>query len=118
MHQAIPETPCEIKLSMINTDVVYLVVTNAPPGYPVIWNTPSGTVYNDSVLITTPGVYEATIQSPTATCATTSCVEVQFWYLGSGGGSGTTSTENTFEIHFVNPAHDGENRFRRPDWRR
>lgn len=100
---AIPVGGCESKVSLFDS-TAFLFVTNAPPGYEVIWLTPTGsTIVNDSVPANEAGVYYASILDSVTLCQTSSCIEINFIIAGVCSGHGV---DDIYEIHFTDSLPD------------
>ena len=80
LEYAIPEYCCYHKLLSLDSIPTYLYCTNVPPGYPVFWYTPSGYIYNDSVLVNGSGCYSCYITVPGGYCRSSECIEVKTFF--------------------------------------
>ncbi len=77
LEDAIPEYCCYHKLLSLDSIPTYLYCTNVPLGYSVFWDTPTGSVYNDSVLVNGSGCYTCYISVPGRYCVSSACLEVK-----------------------------------------
>jgi hypothetical protein len=104
MQNAIPMNSCLDKLVIVQPDTAYLIGNGIPPGYSFYWSTPNGNIYADTIMVDTSGAYSFNIVSPGGNCISSTCIDVTFVIIITGGNW----SPNNFvpEIHFGDSLFD------------
>ncbi len=104
--KAIPVNTCFDKLVIHFPDTTILSISNVPSGYTCLWNTPVGSVQNDSVQAFLSGYYEAIIIAPGGLCSSESCIELFYYDTLNGNCLPINFTPKIFFIDSIFEATD------------